>query len=94
MARVIPNMTVSYGDSAKLYCNLTHENNKLTTPIDTVTYLRNNDPVKRTNDVNQPLILNSVRVRDGGNYRCRIVVLLDLRKPYEVISSAAYLHGE
>ncbi|KAL9986540.1 hypothetical protein ACROYT_G000706 [Oculina patagonica] len=92
VARVIPNVTLSWGDGVKLYCNLTHKNNEMTTPIDKVTYLRGNSPVKITNDVTQALILPSVRSRDGGNYVCRIRVLLHSRVPYEVTSSPAYLH--
>lgn len=92
VARVIPNVTASYGDSVRLYCNLTHKNNEKTTPIDEVTYLRDNNPVKVTNDVTQALIFHSVRVRDGGNYVCRIRVKLHSHKPYDVISSPGYLH--
>lgn len=94
VARVIPNVTVSYGDSVRLYCNLTHKNNERTTPIDKVTYLRGNNPVKITNDVTQALIFNSVRVSDGGNYVCRIRVLLHSRVPYNVTSSPGYLHSK
>ena len=94
VARVMPNLIVSYGDSARLYCNLTHKNNKITTPIDKVTYLKNNEPVKVTNDVTQPLIIHSVRAREAGKYECRIVVLLHSQKPYEVISSSADLHSK
>ncbi|KAL9986542.1 hypothetical protein ACROYT_G000709 [Oculina patagonica] len=94
VARVIPNLTVSWGDSATLYCNLTHKNNEMTTPIDKVTYLRGNNTVKITNDVTQALILPSVKSRDGGDYVCRIRVLLhsNSRFPYYVTSSPAYLH--
>jgi len=92
VARVIPNVTVSYGDSVRLYCNLTHKNNEMTTPIDTVTYLRGNNTVKITNDVTQALIFNSVRASDGGNYVCRIRVLLHPQVPYYVTSSPGYLH--
>ena len=94
VAHVIPNVTVSYGDSVRLYCNLTHKNNEKTTPIDKVTYLRGNKPVKVTSDVTQALIFNSVRVRDGGNYVCRIRVLLHSLKPYDVTSSPGYLHSK
>lgn len=94
VARVIPNVTASYGGSVRLYCNLTHKNNEKTTPIDKVTYLRDNNPVKVTNDVTQALIFNSVRVRDGGNYVCRIRVKLHSHKPYDVISSPGYLHSK
>lgn len=95
VARVIPNVTVSYGDSVRLYCNLTHKNNELTAPIDTVTYLRGNNTVKITKDITQALIFNSVRVRDGGNYVCRIQVLLHSRSfPYHVTSSPGYLHSK
>ena len=94
MARLIPNITVSYGDSARLYCNLTHNNNKQTTSIKKVTYLKNGKHVKTTTDVNQPLILNSVGAREGGEYRCRITVYLKSLELYDVTSSAAYLHGK
>ena len=94
MARLIPNITVSYRDSARLYCNLTHDNNEQTTPIKKVTYLKNGKHVKTTTDVNQPLILNSVGAREGGDYRCKITVYLKSLQPYDVTSSAAYLHGE
>ena len=94
MARVIPNQTVSWGDSAKLYCNLTHKNNKNTAPIVKVTYLKNSRPVKITNDVTQALILPSVRSGDGGNYVCKIQLLLHSRAQYEVTSSPAYLHSK
>ena len=93
VARVIPNVTVSYGDSVRLYCNLTHKNNESTARIDKVTYLRGNKPVKITNDITQALIFNSVRVRDGGNYVCKIRVLLHLQ-PYDVTSSPGYLHSK
>ena len=89
VARVIPNVTVSYGDSVRLYCNLTHKNNEKTTPIRSVTYLRGNNPVKTTSDVTQALIYNSVRIRDGGNYVCKIRVLLHSLVPYDVTSSQA-----
>lgn len=94
MARIIPNVTVSYGDSIRLYCNLIHKNNEATTPIHKVTYLRGNSPVKITNDVTQALIFNSVRVRDGGNYVCKIQVLLHGLISYDVISSPGFLHGK
>lgn len=92
VARLIPNITVSYGDSARLYCNLTHDNNEQTTPIKKVTYLKNGKHVKTTTDVNQPLILNSVGTREGGDYRCKITVYLKSLEAYDVTSSAAYLH--
>lgn len=92
VARVTPNITVSYGDGARLYCNLTHKNNEQTTPISSVTYLRNDERLKITTDVNQPLILSSVDARDGGDYLCRITVLLKNMEHYDVTSSAAYLH--
>ena len=94
MARLIPNITVSYGESARLYCNLTHNNNEQTTPTKKVTYLKNGKHVKTTTDVNQPLILNSVSARDGGEYRCRITFYFKSLEPYDVTSSAAYLHGK
>ena len=96
VARVIPNLIVSWGDSAKLYCNLTRKNNEITAPIDKVTFLKDNNPVKITSDVTQPLNLHSIRSRDGGNYVCRIRVLLhsEEQHPYSVTSSPAYLHSK
>ena len=94
MARVTPNLTVSYGDQVRLYCNLTHKNNKMTAPINKVTFLKNDIPVKQTHDVSQPLILADVTSRDGGTYGCRLLVLLHKLQPYNITTTTtAYLHG-
>lgn len=88
-------MTVSYGDMARLYCNLTHKNNETTTPIEKVTFLKNGLPVRQTNDIMQPYILADIESRDGGNYGCLITVLLHSLQPYNITpTSTAYLHGE
>lgn len=88
-------MTVSYGDMARLYCNLTHKNNEKTTPIEKVTFLKNGLPVRQTNDIMQPYILADIESRDGGNYGCLITVLLYSLQPYNVTpTSTAYLRGE
>lgn len=93
VARVIPNMTVSYGDTARLYCNLTHKNNETTTPIEKVTFLKNGRPVRQTNDIMQPYILADIESRDGGNYGCLITVFLRTFQPYNITpTSTAYLH--
>jgi len=95
VARVVPNMTVSYGDKVKLYCNLTHKNNEKTTPIEGVTFLKNDIPVKYTSDVTQPLILPNVTARDGGNYGCKIMVKLNREQPYNIAPTmTAYLHSK
>jgi len=95
VARVVPNVTASYGDKVQLYCNLTHKNNEQTTPIERVTFLKNGIPVKYTSDVTQPLILPNVTARDGGNYSCKILVKLDRKQPYNIAPTmTAYLHSK
>ena len=67
----------------------------MTTPIKNVTFLKNDHPVRQTNDITQPYILADIVPRDGGNYRCLITVLLHNVQPYNITpTSTAYLHGE
>ena len=87
--RVVPSQTASYGDNIRLHCNLTHKGNPSTTPITQLTYLKDGRPVKITNDVEDPLIFTDVRAEDGGNYTCRLLVLLYRQMPYNVTGAAA-----
>ena len=99
---VVPDIGVlEHDDDVTLVCNLTERGNKATTPLKRISWfkdgvlletIRNPDP-QNSKDMLGPLEINSVSVRDGGNYTCLLEVLLRKFKEYNV-SDSTVIHSK
>ena len=95
IASVVPNNTVTYGDTVNLYCSLTHKNNEATVTISKAIFLKNGIPVMSTNDLKEPLIVANVTGKDGGKYACFLSVMFYKEHAYNITPTVtAYLHGK
>lgn len=93
IASVVPNNTVTYGDTVNLYCSLTHKNNEATVTISKAIFLKNGIPVMSTNDLKEPLIVANVTGKDGGKYACFLSVMFYKEHAYNITPTVtAYLH--